>query len=97
MKARHPFAVWLVKRHGKAQTPLGDFASEFAAVFPSSGDRARLRTSVEYYVGSESWALDAFDVAWEQWEARTCASHNCTAKAAGVSLLCPEPALADLL
>ncbi len=96
MKARHPFAVWLVKRHGKAQTPLGDFASEFAAVFPSSGDRARLRRSVEYYV-SDEWVLTCFDVAWEQWEARTCASPKCTAKAAGESLLCPEHALADLL
>ncbi len=96
MKAQHPFAVWLVKRHGKAQTPLGDFAREFAAVLPSSGDRARLRTSVEYYVGSDEWPLACFDVAWEQYEP-SCSRPGCTAKAAGESLLCPEHALAELL
>ncbi len=54
MTAEHPFATWLVEHHGKANTPVGDLAREFAEVLPDSGDRARLRTSVEYCVGPES-------------------------------------------
>ncbi len=95
MKARHPFAVWLVKRHGKAQTPLGDFASEFAAVFPSSGDRARMRSAVEYYVGSDEWPLGCFDVAWEQYEP-SCSRPGCLSPAVN-GTLCAGHALAELL
>ncbi len=39
-----------------------------ATSFADMIDLARLRTSVEYYVGSESWALDVFYEAWSAYE-----------------------------
>ncbi len=78
-----PFAKWLMEHHGKADTPMGDLAREFRTSFADSDDRARLRSSIEYHVGPESWALDAFDAAWAEYTTRTCSSPGCTSKAAG--------------
>ena len=85
-----PFVQWLVAHHGKADTPTGDLARVFASSLADSDDRAELRTSVEYFVGPESWALDAFDAVWDEYKTPTCRTPGCTAKAAGGgSSFCP--------
>lgn len=102
MSPKPKFAAWLVERHGKADTPTGDLAREFARYLAHSDDRARLRTSVEYYVGAESWALDEFDAAWVEYTTPTCSSPGCIAPATGgASSYCPthggRPHHSDLL
>jgi hypothetical protein len=61
------FESWLRKRYGKADTPMGDLAREFRGLWADSDDRARLRASIEYHVGSENWALALFDTAWDEY------------------------------
>ncbi len=95
----HPFVPWMVARHGKDDTPLGDFARELnrSWEFPRSGDHAELREFLSN-MGCDEWVLACFDVGWGHWGARTCAVAECPAKAAGgVSLLCTEHTLGDLL
>ncbi len=66
----HPFVEWLVEHHGKADTPVGDFARDlrYDTEFPVVGDRAELRHQLEY-IGVDEWALAVFDHAWQLWEA----------------------------
>ena len=66
----HPFVTWLVEHHGKADTPLGDFARDLdgSPDFPLSGGEAKLRDFLEYN-GADSWALAVFDHAWKLYEA----------------------------
>ncbi len=66
--ADHPFVTWLLRRDLRAHTPLSGFARHYSSIFPSSGDRERLRADLEDYVGDDAWVLTCFDVAWEQWE-----------------------------
>ena len=68
MSARHDFVDWAMKAHGKADTPLGDFAREIAPELPATGSRAELRTRLEYTI-NDAWVLGCFDVAWKQYEA----------------------------
>ncbi len=68
---QHDFAVWLRENYSKADNPLGDLAREFQGMLADSDDRERLRKSIEYHVGDESWALDAFDTAWVEYGGAT--------------------------
>ena len=65
----HPFVVWVREHHGKDDTPLGDFARELdrSWEFPTTGDRAKLRDSLED-IGVEEWVLTCFDEAWAEYE-----------------------------
>lgn len=65
----HPFVVWVVKHHGKDDTPLGDFAQEMdrSWEFPTTGDGADLRDSLED-IGVDAWVLTCFDEAWTEYE-----------------------------
>lgn len=67
--SKQTFPEWLLDKHWKEPTPLGDLAREFGDVLSDAGgERGVLRKSVEYYVGPESWALDAFDTAWAEYD-----------------------------
>jgi hypothetical protein len=89
---RHDFVVWLVEHHGKADTPLGDFARELDRCweFPTSGDPAKLRESLED-IGVDEWVLDAFDVAWALYDP-TCMYLGCTEPKMPGRLVCAEHA-----
>lgn len=63
------FAAWLAEKYWTEPTPVGDLAREFGDVLADAGgERAGLRQSVQYYVGPESWALDAFDRAYDEYD-----------------------------
>ncbi len=96
MTAQRPFVQWLVLHHGKADTPIGDFAREFAHELPSNASRAELRHRVEYLTGGDFWPLDVFDVAWDMYEP-PCSWLGCTKLAAATSPLCPAHELGELL
>jgi uncharacterized protein YozE (UPF0346 family) len=93
--AQRPFVQWLVLHRGKADTPLGDFARDYASELPTTGDRAELRQRLED-MGSDCWTLSCFDVAWDQYEP-PCSYKGCTKIAVAPSTLCPGHELGELL
>lgn len=62
------FVAWLLDKYWTEPTPTGDLVREFADVLADSNDRGVLRRSIQYYVGSESWALDCFDAAYDEYD-----------------------------
>ena len=97
---QHPFVVWLVKHHVKADNPVGDLARDVQAGLdlPASGDGATLRHHLDYN-GCGEWALAAFDVAWQQYQP-TCewpGGVGCTQPALDAMSYCGEHALTELL
>jgi hypothetical protein len=94
---QHPFATWLVDRHSKDDTPLGDFARDMrdGLDLPASGDGATLRHHLDYN-GCDEWALAAFDVAWAMYQPN-CSRQGCISAPASGTSLCERHALADLL
>jgi hypothetical protein len=64
MSARHPFVTWVIEKHGKADTPLGNFARNTALALPATGDRDELRARLGT---TDDWTLACFDVSFSQY------------------------------
>lgn len=96
---RHVLVRWLVAQYGTELTPLGDFSRALnrSAEFPVEGDHDKLREFVQLSSDDDAWQIACFDVAWNEWLARTCGMAECTARPVGESLLCPKHELAVLL
>ncbi len=75
-RPQHDFAKWLVEKHSKSDTPVGDLARDVrdGLGLPDSGDRAALRYHLDYN-GVDQWALDALDVAWAEYEQASADEH----------------------
>jgi hypothetical protein len=99
---QHEFAVFLVQNYAhEAETPLGIFAREFAAVLPSSGDRATLLAAVEAHAAEwdgelASWMPACFSVAWRVFQP-TCIEPGCQQPPCDEMSYCGEHVLAELL
>lgn len=96
----HPFAAWMLEKHGKAATPLGDFARDVAPDLPATGDRAELREWLADSLGDSkaaSWTLTCFDVGWQEYRP-TCEAPDCRLPVGYQMSLCGTHApLRDLL
>lgn len=72
--ADNPFTTWLLRLDLRDETPLGNFARDYANIFPLVGDRLWLRGVLQDHLGGSEdddwadWTLACFDVAWKQYE-----------------------------